>query len=527
MKGLTEMTLSQMREAMVCGDVSSRELTESWLQALEAKEKDIGAFITLCPERALREADAIDVARARGEELSPLAGIPMAVKDNICVKGLPTTCASKMLENFVPPYNATAYEKLHQCPLLGKTNMDEFAMGSSTETSYFHTTHNPHNLDCVPGGSSGGSAAAVAAGEAILTLGSDTGGSIRQPASLCGVVGLKPTYGSVSRYGLVAFASSLDQIGPFGKSVKDVALLQSLIQGHDNMDATSAYRNYANLYENLNGSVQGLRIGVPKEYFGEGIDAEVKDAVFAAIKLLEQNGAFALIDAGEREAADGLVAYLQAAGVAKLDLLVMTHPHADHIGGMQAVLDAFPVDRAVLPDFAKAPMPTTSTFLNLLDAIREKQIPTVTARAGDVFPLGEGTLTVLGDGVAAENLNDISLVTLFEAPGLRCLSSGDGEKAVEDAVLASGADVHADVFKAAHHGSSTSNTQAFLDAVRPQAVVVSCGAGNSYGHPHSEALAAFANVGAQVYRTDTEGTIIAYVDKAGVLQMAVSRQEAA
>ena len=227
------------------------------------------------------------------------------------------------------------------------------------------------------------------------------------------------------------------------------------------------------------------------------------------------------------EAADGLVAYLQAAGVAKLDLLVMTHPHADHIGGMQAVLDAFPVDRAVLPDFAKAPMPTTSTFLNLLDAIREKQISTVTARAGDVFPLGEGTLTVLGDGVAAENLNDISLVTLFEAPGLRCLSSGDGEKAVEDAVLASGADVHADVFKAAHHGSSTSNTQAFLDAVRPQAVVVSCGAGNSYGHPHSEALAAFANVGAQVYRTDTEGTIIAYVDKAGVLQMAVSRQEAA
>ena len=151
----------------------------------------------------------------------------------------------------------------------------------------------------------------------------------------------------------------------------------------------------------------------------------------------------------------------------------------------------------------------------------------MTARAGDVFPLGEGTLTVLGDGVAAENLNDISLVTLFEAPGLRCLSSGDGEKAVEDAVLASGADVHADVFKAAHHGSSTSNTQAFLDAVRPQAVVVSCGAGNSYGHPHSEALAAFATVGAHVYRTDTEGTIIAYVDKAGVLQMAVSRQEAA
>ena len=249
---------------------------------------------------------------------------------------------------------------------------------------------------------------------------------------------------------------------------------------------------------------------LPEEAAGAATKVHFIDVGQGDAVLLEQNGAFALIDAGEREAADGLMAYLQAAGVAKLDLL-----------------DAFPVDRAVLPDFAKAPMPTTSTFLNLLDAIREKQIPTVTARAGDVFPLGEGTLTVLGDGVAAENLNDISLVTLFEAPGLRCLSSGDGEKAVEDAVLASGADVHADVFKAAHHGSSTSNTQAFLDAVRPQAVVVSCGAGNSYGHPHSEALAAFANVGAQVYRTDTEGTIIAYVDKAGVLQMAVSRQEAA
>ena len=252
------------------------------------------------------------------------------------------------------------------------------------------------------------------------------------------------------------------------------------------------------------------------------IDVGQGDAV-----LLEQNGAFALIDAGDRDAADGLVAYLQAAGVTKLDLLVMTHPHADHIGGMRAVVDAFPVDRAVLPDFAKAPMPTTSTFLGLLAAIREKQIPTVTARAGDTFSLGEGTLTVLGDGVTTENLNDLSLVTLFEAPGLRYLSSGDGEQAVESAVLASGADVRANLFKAAHHGSSTSNTQAFLDAARPQTVVVSCGAGNSYGHPHSQALATFANVGAQVYRTDTGGTIIAYVDAAGAMQMAVSKEEAA
>ena len=218
---------------------------------------------------------------------------------------------------------------------------------------------------------------------------------------------------------------------------------------------------------------------------------------------------------------------MQAAGVAKLDLLVMTHPHADHIGGMQAVLDAFPVDRAVLPDFAKAPMPTTSTFLNLLDAIREKQIPTVTARAGDVFPLGEGTLTVLGDGVAAENLNDISLVTLFEAPGLRCLSSGDGEKAVEDAVLASGADVHADVFKAAHHGSSTSIPRHFWMRCARRPLWSPAERAIPTDIPTARRWPRLQMWGAQVYRTDTEGTIIAYVDKAGVLQMAVSRQEAA
>lgn len=289
---LFEKNAAELSAMLQNKECSAVELTKDVLDRIDAKESAVGAYVTRC-EDCLEQAEAVDNARAAGKELHPLAGIPIGIKDNISTKGIRTTCSSKMLENYVPPFDATVMQPVRKAGMVitGKMNMDEFAMGSSTETSYFHTTHNPHNLDCVPGGSSGGSAAAVAAGEAILTLGSDTGGSIRQPASLCGVVGLKPTYGSVSRYGLVAFASSLDQIGPFGKSVKDVALLQSLIQGHDNMDATSAYRNYANLYENLNGSVQGLRIGVPKEYFGEGIDAEVKDAVFAAIKLLEQNGA--------------------------------------------------------------------------------------------------------------------------------------------------------------------------------------------------------------------------------------------
>ena len=281
--------LSAMLQKKECSAV---ELTQDVLERIEEKESAVGAYVTRC-EDCLDRAKAVDDARAAGKELHPLAGIPIGIKDNISTKGIRTTCSSKMLGNYVPPFDATVMQPVREAGMVitGKMNMDEFAMGSSTETSYFHTTHNPHNLECVPGGSSGGSAAAVAAGEAILTLGSDTGGSIRQPASLCGVVGLKPTYGSVSRYGLVAFASSLDQIGPFGKSVKDVALLQSLIQGHDNMDATSAYRTYTNLYDNLNGNVQGLRIGVPKEYFGEGIDAEVKTAVHAAIQLLEQNGA--------------------------------------------------------------------------------------------------------------------------------------------------------------------------------------------------------------------------------------------
>ncbi len=281
--------LSKMLQEKTCSAV---ELTQDVLAQIAAKEDAVGAYVTKC-EDCLEQAKAVDAARTAGEELHPLAGIPIGIKDNISTKGIRTTCSSKMLGEYVPPFDATVMQSVRKAKMVitGKMNMDEFAMGSSTETSYFHKTHNPHNLECVPGGSSGGSAAAVAAGEAILTLGSDTGGSIRQPASLCGVVGLKPTYGSVSRYGLVAFASSLDQIGPFGKSVQDVALLQSLIQGHDPMDATSSNRTYTNLYDHLESNIQGLRIGVPKEYFGDGIDADVKESVYAAIQLLEKHGA--------------------------------------------------------------------------------------------------------------------------------------------------------------------------------------------------------------------------------------------
>lgn len=290
---LFEQTASVLSEMLQKKECSAVELCQSVQGRIAAVEEKVGAYVTQC-EDALEQAEAVDKARAAGEILHPLAGIPIGIKDNISTKGLRTTCASKMLEQYVPPFDATVMQSIRDAKMVitGKLNMDEFAMGSSTETSYIKKTHNPHCLDCVPGGSSGGSAAAVAAGEAIVTLGSDTGGSIRQPSSFCGTVGLKPTYGSVSRYGLVAFASSLDQIGPIGKSVKDVAMLYSLICGHDNMDATSAYRTYPDFAASLQGSnVAGLKIGLPKEYFGAGMDDTVKTAVMNAVHLLEANGA--------------------------------------------------------------------------------------------------------------------------------------------------------------------------------------------------------------------------------------------
>ena len=290
---LYEYTASDLHEKLVNKEVSATEIAKDALDRINATEDKVGAFVTITEEVAMAQARATDEKIAAGEKIGELAGIPIAIKDNICTNGIKTTCSSKMLINFVPPYSATAYEKVleNSMTVVGKVNMDEFAMGSSCENSAVKPTHNPRNLDCVPGGSSGGSAAAVAAGQATLSLGTDTGGSIRQPAAFTGTIGLKPTYGSVSRYGLVAFASSLDQIGPIGRSVKDVASLYSAICGADKLDATSARREYPNFASLLNSDVKGLRIGIPKEYFGDGVEPEIKEAVMNAVKQLEKMGA--------------------------------------------------------------------------------------------------------------------------------------------------------------------------------------------------------------------------------------------
>lgn len=290
---LYQMTASELAGKLRAGECSAREITDSVLDRIAAVEPQVEAFVTVTGELAKQRADEADAAFARGEDPGPLAGIPIGVKDNICTRDVRTTCSSRMLENFEPPYQATVMERLDAAGaiMVGKCNMDEFAMGSSCETSYFRKTRNPWDTTRVPGGSSGGSAAAVAAGEATVSLGSDTGGSIRLPASYCGLVGLKPTYGSVSRYGLVAFASSLDQIGPFARSVRDAALLFGVICGHDAHDATSVRRTYGDFCTALTPNVKGCRIGIPKEYFGEGVSPSVRTQVMEAAKCLEEAGA--------------------------------------------------------------------------------------------------------------------------------------------------------------------------------------------------------------------------------------------
>ncbi len=287
---LYEKTAYELSKMLKTKEISSLELTKVQLERIEEVENDVEGYITLTKESALKKAEEIDKKIAAGEKMSPLAGIPMAIKDNICTKDVKTTCASKMLYNFEPPYSATAFEKLSDCVMLGKTNMDEFAMGSSTENSYYKKTKNPFDIERVPGGSSGGSAAVVSADEAIFALGSDTGGSIRQPASFCGVVGMKPTYGRVSRYGLVAFASSLDQIGPFTKDVRDSAMVLDAICGKDEKDATS-FETKETFMSVLTGDVKGMKIGIPKEYIGEGISAETKEKILSAAKKFEEMGA--------------------------------------------------------------------------------------------------------------------------------------------------------------------------------------------------------------------------------------------
>lgn len=295
MSSLYELTAHESAERMARKEISSRELTEATLARIEAVDPEVRAFLTVTAEEALLQADAVDAMRQAGELLSPLAGVPIALKDNLCTLGTRTTAGSKILNNFVPPYDATVVTRLREAGLIfvGKTNLDEFAMGSSTENSGFHTSRNPWDRNRVPGGSSGGSAAAVAALEAPLSLGSDTGGSIRQPASLCGIVGLKPTYGRVSRYGLIAYASSLDQIGPLARDVRDAALLLQAIAGHDPHDSTCTKVPTQNYAAACGLSVKGLRIGVPKEYFGQGVTASVAATVRAAIEKLTQLGAIA------------------------------------------------------------------------------------------------------------------------------------------------------------------------------------------------------------------------------------------
>ena len=290
---LLSLTAVELGKKIKAHEVTVEEATRAALDAIRAKEKDINSFVTVDEESAMIRAKEVQKMIDDGTLTGPLAGVPVAIKDNMCTKGMLTTCSSKILYNFIPTYTAEAVINLEKAGavILGKTNMDEFAMGSTTETSHFGPTKNPWNLEHVPGGSSGGSCAAVAAEEAPYALGSDTGGSIRQPSSFCGVVGIKPTYGTVSRYGLVAYASSLDQIGPVGKDVADCAALLEIIAGHDEKDSTSMKREDLQFSKELTGDIKGMKFGVPEEYLAEGLDPEVKASFMGVLDTLKELGA--------------------------------------------------------------------------------------------------------------------------------------------------------------------------------------------------------------------------------------------
>jgi aspartyl-tRNA(Asn)/glutamyl-tRNA(Gln) amidotransferase subunit A len=310
MPSLTDKTASQLLALQASGQVTAAEVVDAFLAAIRDRESTVRAFTYVDEADARRQAAAVDARRKAGQPVGPLAGVPVAVKDVLCTRGVPTTCSSRMLRDFLPPYDAHVVERLRAADavLIGKTNMDEFAMGSSTENSAAFPTRNPWDPDRIPGGSSGGSAAAVAAGLAPLAVGTDTGGSIRQPAALCGVVGVKPTYGRVSRYGLVAFASSLDQVGPCAHDLTDAALLLGVIAGHDHRDSTSVDRPVPAYTQTLNDSVKGLRVGVPREFFGEGLDPEVGAAVRRALAEYEKLGA-TLVDVSLPHSPYALAAY--------------------------------------------------------------------------------------------------------------------------------------------------------------------------------------------------------------------------
>ncbi|ABX41025.1 Asp-tRNA(Asn)/Glu-tRNA(Gln) amidotransferase subunit GatA [Lachnoclostridium phytofermentans] len=302
---ITKLTAIELSKKIKQKELSVEEAVKATFSAIKKREPYYHSYITVNEEEALEQASKIQIAIEAGKFAdSPLAGVPIAIKDNICVKGMRTTCASKILEDFIPPYNASVIERLKDAGaiILGKTNMDEFAMGSTTETSYFGATKNPWNIECIPGGSSGGSAAAVAAEEAFIALGTDTGGSIRQPSAFCGVTGIKPTYGTVSRYGLVAYASSLDQIGPIARSVSDCAATLQVISGADDKDSTCVKAASYDYVSALRSDVRGLRIGIPRGYFSEGLDAEVKKHVLEAAAFFKEQGA--IVEEFDLEAVD-------------------------------------------------------------------------------------------------------------------------------------------------------------------------------------------------------------------------------
>ncbi len=307
---LTEFDALALRRLLEAREVSATEVVRAHLDRIAAHDGDVHAFLTVLDDRALAHAGDIDARRAAGDPVGPLAGVPLALKDVLCTEGIPTTCGSKMLENYRPPYDATVVQRLRAADavVIGKANLDEFAMGSSTENSAFGVTHNPWDLDRVPGGSSGGSAAAVAAHFAPLGIGTDTGGSVRQPASLCGVVGMKPTYGLVSRYGLIAFASSLDQVGPFARTVADSAHLFAAIAGHDPMDSTSIPRKVPDVLSGLEDGVEGLRVGVVADTLGEGVEPSVVARVRESAALLDKLGA-EVVDLTLPHARYGIAAY--------------------------------------------------------------------------------------------------------------------------------------------------------------------------------------------------------------------------
>ena len=289
---LMSLTAVELGKKIKAKEISVTEATQAYLDQIEKVENDVHSYVTIDKEGALKRAEEVQKMIDDGTLLSPLAGVPVAIKDNMCTKGMRTTCSSKILENFVPTFTSEAVLNLEKAGavIIGKTNMDEFAMGSTTETSYYGVTRNPWNLEHVPGGSSGGSCAAVAAGECAYALGSDTGGSIRQPSSFCGVTGIKPTYGTVSRYGLIAYGSSLDQIGPIAKDVTDCATILETIASHDVKDSTSVEREY-DFTSALIDDVKGMKIGIPRDYFGDGLSADVKEQILNAVKVLEEKGA--------------------------------------------------------------------------------------------------------------------------------------------------------------------------------------------------------------------------------------------